>query len=281
MPKKPPHTEVGPVVGVTLGPAAPARAFLHRLPGIINVRQRLILEAIGVSIDLIEQNVLSLKKLAVDGISIDLENIGFSHGQRIMFSECAWSIVDHLYRIDRLLARDTSIQLPSMVEMTKIAKIARDLRNWMDHPERWLGNYVTQKSNSPPVFGVVSYNLVVPEDYTDGDPGKKILKGRTIVIVICSAMQIDPIISIEPFGKPSGRLEVPIDHITLQAFGLAINLSQAQRLAESFGNELAFYAETSCIALAEKIHKEGGASVAESMKAVIGATTLVARATEG
>ena len=193
----------------------PGDAFLRRLPKILYPEERLRLEALVYSADVIEANYQSIVSIT----SRYGEKIAeIQQTERTQLFMLAWSIVDHLHACRQLL---TSLELNSepakkFIEETESATI---LRNKMDHLNQQIGNLSKFKDTRPPLFGALSYiYMPIPRGNIPSKGG---------VTILISAGTWSHGVNAQ-FVNPAGlKLRLPICEFYLQAFDQHLPIEKA------------------------------------------------------
>lgn len=219
---------------------AQPRDFLHRLPTAVAAHQRLTFESIGIAVEMIDIS-MSCLKFAAAKIIERRENLDLTRTERIGMLKDAWSIVDQMYALQKLIqSAGDEIDLASANALLVAAEPAARLRNWMDHPHQRLSNLPRRKSPIAPVYGILSFAFLLPEDLK---PPEKAYGAWNVAMIMGSAMQVP--LKAETLPEQYKTIRWPIDHFALQAFDGMLNLTSAHELAIGFGNDLAEKAERS------------------------------------
>jgi hypothetical protein len=172
----------------------PDTSLLRKLPLTLNATQRLRLEALVFSTDLLVLALNNLRHLAtLRGAQIneitDVE-------RKAMFVQ-AWAIVDHTHVVRQLLVDLANGKMgPKSTKFCSDAETATLLRNKMDHLHTNVGNLAKQKGMRAPLFGALTYLVVEPHQVKQRD-GQNIISGATAVTVMAGTV-------------PDGKLMFPM-----------------------------------------------------------------------
>lgn len=159
-----------------------ATSFLRRLPATLNKEQKVRLDALVFSSDLLSYDLTALEvTLAKYGRTItDLT----ATDRHAVFLH-AWSAVDQVHVICQLLRRLNEGRGRTINEFIHDFSAATRMRNRMDHLDANARNLSEQRGFRPPLFGAISY---FHADKADIDAGAKLATGRSIVITAGTAL---------------------------------------------------------------------------------------------
>jgi hypothetical protein len=198
----------------------PRGSVLRKLPVIIEAQQRLRLESLVFSIDLLTLAFASLRDLAA---RLGSNVVDLSDTERMAMFLHAWTMVDQVHVIRQLL-RDLSDG-----EMGKtLGKFYSDfegahhLRNKMDHLRMNIQNLATRKGMRAPLFGAISYLVVEPHQVTQHE-AKCSINGATAITIMAGSV---------PDGKSLFPIavaprQIPVSAFKLFAFDREIDLEDA------------------------------------------------------
>lgn len=181
-------------------------SFLRRLPNILEAEQRMRLDALVFSADMLQHAWITLVQVAT---SLGSGREGAIRRERALLFAAAWSIVDHLNAARQLLQSlpHEGEEGPRWKALMQALEPARKLRNQMDHLTQKIGNLAKQKGRRSAIFGTLSYFLA-------GDMA--LANGHAILI------QSGLVHGQETWNvvNPAGRtIAPPADLFTLSAFG--------------------------------------------------------------
>ncbi len=185
-----------------------AANYLHRLPRVITAEQRILFEAIGVAVDLIEIAFDVMHALGVQVLERRAgDHVEFEHHERLRMMAAAWSIVDQAHNTRSLIrAAGKHIDLASARNFAELAAVASRLRDKHDHLNAGtIKNHACNKTPVPPVFGAISFYTFFDSDVDQAasSPGAMKFHSFRVVTVLTSAVQ-------GPFRAEAG----PAQHVT-------------------------------------------------------------------
>ncbi len=204
----------------------PDNSFLRSLPKVLDTNQRMALDMVIYSIDLVEIAMARLRHAGHHMVSKLPEFDKDPRGRRAMYLD-AWSLVNSVHDLRTILKKfPGTLEAPEISKFIEETEIATTLRNKIDHLPGNLLNLRDQKSASA-LFGSLSF-VWLYEFRDDGIPTKA---------KIC-------IVSTGHFHREGERMaaadpfcikESPVDNFTLNAFKGVVNLSDMARKVAAFG----------------------------------------------
>lgn len=211
---------------------------LRRLPSEMNQKQKLYLDGIRFSIEIIDLAYLRLKQILYNLSNNIKYNSKIDHLIFVSAIHDAWSLIDSVYRLRGLLQRCPGIKKksPEMILFDKNTRDVEPFRHFFQHLNTQINELI--KLNLP-VWGVITW-IAVLDPLSNSAYSCAIIAG-TIFNNQCSQI-------INPAGKSFG---IPIDLITLTAGGHSLCLSkifdEINKLTKSLENELTkHFKELSC-----------------------------------
>jgi hypothetical protein len=155
-----------------------------QIPHALEPKARLILDAAGWAINSILISFADLENVArtipIDQASPELEHRLFVH---------CWSIVDQCHMLRSLLERLPGTPQKDILDFVSKTETYTLVRNAMDHLNHMLGNLIKSEQSRAPLFGVVSWIRVEPENVVDGKVVKyascSVFKRRSVGIANC------------------------------------------------------------------------------------------------
>jgi hypothetical protein len=197
--------------------ALPPSAFLRALPFTVDETQRFRIDALVLCAAIIASAYEQMIELALRAKWEDArESEARSRHLDIAMFQHAWSIVDQLYALRRLIGSlaFTGEDIDAFMAATEPAFL---LRNRMDHPDQLIPNIVASKDNDRSLFGSVSYFV----------SGAAV--GRPEVDVFAVTQHAEPIRPGEQIGslRMPAEIRMPIGNFVLSAAGEMLDLDAA------------------------------------------------------
>ncbi len=199
------------------------RSFFKKIPHIISLEQRLILEGIGWAIQMIS---LSFERLKSAAAQVDATSGSYPTSIAPEMFSCCWSIVDQCHMLRKLLERIYATTQTKQAKFIEKFEAVTLMRNDMDHLHQNIRNISAKKTPMPPVFGALSFCAITNDDLSSVDhDGVPILKGCSVVTLTAGALT-HPAHNFQVVS-PTGRLlEVPVGAFQFMAFEHRIDLSE-------------------------------------------------------
>ncbi len=149
----------------------PDEPSLRCLPKILDTEQRMALDMVIYSIDLVEIAMARLRYTANHIVSKLPEFDSDPRGRRSMYLD-AWSLVNSVHDLRTILkAFPGTLKAPEISQFIKETEIATSLRNKIDHLPGNLSNLSDQKGASA-LFGALSFVWIYEFSGLDGPPPK-------------------------------------------------------------------------------------------------------------
>lgn len=191
----------------------PLESFLRNLPLGLCLEDRLRLDAIVLSTDIIVRAYSDLQAVSVE---VGKKVKQFQAENMAVVIGASWTIIDQLHACRQLLFQASRNNPgPLMRQFLAVSERASKLRNQMDHLKDNLGNLSNPKRNLGPLFGTISYLYSGWND--DGEC-------HNITVGMGAIREKMNIFRIDAGGKNVHR---PVDHFTFTAFDLTIEFGPA------------------------------------------------------
>ena len=239
-------------------------SYLENLPYNLDVKQRMIYEAIGISASIVKLNLESIYTICSE-VCKNREVI-FSQQDRNEIFLRTWSIVDHIHNSLLLYAAAKewiifSAEPALLSEMQKSTK----LRNYMDHLAENLSSNLPRKAKASPLLGVLTF-LKAESDFQKWNLGDEF----TFVTLSGSSGHKNFYVSVEENRRSLERdgMRYLCDHFVLFALDHYINLRKAALDCIDYGTRLSAFVEENCLKKSTIISGETGVSVKEILKPV-------------
>jgi hypothetical protein len=256
------------------GAMLPKDAFLRNLPAGLHAEQRLRFDALLFAADIMDValgriRAVTSEKLLTIGEASTAERAA-------LFSDC-WTIVDQVHVIRQVLRGPHFGDRLSARTAAYVAQceVAWALRNKMDHLNGNIANIVAAKGPSSPLFGALSYFVVLPEDTPEVNGVRQVTGGHSVAISAGSSAGEQIFQVLNPIGATEFR--VPVGLFRFEAFGLQFEL---ERAVEDFRPIIAAMNEKLRATVTEAATAEAarlGVSVDEAMKVAPKDFTFVAQ----
>ena len=207
----------------------PDEPSLRCLPKILETEQRMALDMVIYSIDLVEIAMMRLRYTAGHIISKYPEFDSDLRVRRGMYLD-AWSLVNSVHDLRTILkAFPGTLRAPEISQFIKETEIASILRNKIDHLPGNLSNLSDQKGASA-LFGGLSF-VWIYEFKEGGEPPK----ARICAVATGHFHREGERMNM---ADPFDIKEIPLDNFTLNAFKRTVNLSDMARKVAAFGKFL-------------------------------------------
>lgn len=194
----------------TLG-SLPSDAFLRNMPRCLDLADRLRLEAIITSVDIID---LAFGRLVEKLTAISGKNQRpVDDKTRIEVSIHCWTIIDNLHNFLQFTKKLINTPDDKLAVFANLAKDATLLRNSMDHFSTNLQNSAQKKGVSHPVYGAILFAAAA-------DIYRKIRYISFPLGALHHAPQVSPVIDTHLVPPSAG-----IGHISFAAFDRQISFS--------------------------------------------------------
>ena len=253
-----------------------SRSFLERLPKEMQIRPRMTLEALGISVSIVALGIKELRAIALDAVSRvkDNEAVELTDDERTRSFLHAWSIVDHLHTVGSLLHAGRDFIKLDVDPLLRRCATASKLRNKMDHAPQNIKGTIATAAKLPSLLGAISFAwLREGVDYAEG-----FLSSGCVVITFGAGLHqglgIDPMLSLNAVARGNPTM-LPCDHFVLYAFNLHLDLSEASTMVLAFIDALSAAVEEGCKEKARQLSRETGRPYEDFMEPPIGRTTLV------
>lgn len=202
-------------------------SLLDRIPQEVERRQILNLEAIVLSLQLIETDYRSIES-RLTGRDPEEEDITTILG-------AAWGIVDASHRLRLLVGALPGLtHNPPYESFMRALRPVENLRHGLQHLDERIASLAAENS---PVWGYLTWLEPIPEN--------KILSRLMVPGSIAEGMSLSV---INPIGK---EIHAPFDHLHLNAFEQELNLSALRRSCQTFVSRLERAARVAFEALQE------------------------------
>jgi hypothetical protein len=229
----------------------PRDAFLKNLPICLDPAERLALEAIGFSLDALGYAYRRLLEAAGELAAYGEAKLAEFDLTPIFVN--AWAIIDHAH-LARQLVTSLKPKGERLLAYVAETETATSLRNRVHHIKSNLKN-LSNKAETPPLFGAFSFIFTEPGDFEQQDEGLPVLR-RWQVVAVNSGK---PVTTVHLLAKDPGegqRIEHPVGYLLFHAFDHEVSLSEllfsAQRLAEAFEADVRPKVEARVRALADE-----------------------------
>ncbi len=201
-----------------VGAIVSEKSYLRRLPIVLDETDRMRIDAIVFSCDVIEEAHHTLIQTAEE-VGHDIEKLNKKNTMRAI-SRC-WTIIDQLYAIRQTIQSMSKEQGdPLTQEFMRLSVNAKLLRNRMDHLAQNIKNISKKTGRTQPIFGTLSYVYA----------GHPPISYGSIVLVTAGSLNssitmptINP--SSQPFVTPADLFELTAHGITLR-FNLVLTALQ-------------------------------------------------------
>jgi hypothetical protein len=195
-------------------------AFLRRLPGVVDGRQAVQIDALVFSADAIEASMRGIRGIAAAYME---RIVGAPHAVQVEMFVRAWSVVDCVHVVRQTLAA-LEYGTPLATAFIEKYACARRLRNGMDHLSQNAANAAKSKG-TPPIFGALGYVCVPGNNVTMHD-GKPTVSGCGVVVLALGPSRDG---AQMPAINPTGReLRIPVSAFQLAAFDEILELEQME-----------------------------------------------------
>lgn len=196
-------------------------SILRRIPHIMNPRQALLLEALTYCIDSLEVTVGTIVNILTQyGEMIPDQDRTI----RIRLFIDAWSIVDNIHNARKLLSA-FGADGPKTQEFQRTYKVAKQLRDGMDHLTDNARNLAAKKKADPPLVGHLAYNYIPRNKIiqsADGAP--EVIGGYMISLSIGSFGHRDVAAEFINPATPGSRVHGSIMGLKIGAFGHSLEI---------------------------------------------------------
>jgi hypothetical protein len=203
----------------------PKESFLRNIPGSLRIEQRLPLEAISYCISAIYVSYARLRAIIEDvGVDDPKSAMDITYEQRMDLFATAWSIIDQSHMLISLLR---TLPLKKGDELEAFTEKYRDvtyIRNGMDHIHSNLKNLAALREVRPPLFGCLSYCVLIPHIQPDGSKSYEPIEKFNVVTITAGSFTHENHRSpmLNPIGK---RIDGPFGAFEFAAFSFIVNLS--------------------------------------------------------
>lgn len=226
------------------GSMLPSDAFLKTLPMVIAAEQRLTIDAVRVTADLAAAAYCNLVEVALATAS---ENDAGASTALVLH---AWSFVDQLYAVRKLLERLGEVASgPRVTAFLDVSSEAAHLRNRTDHLHSKISNISAKKDAERSLFGCVSYCL---------DPELAGHSGHDALLV---SHQIEPVRPGEAFSRgrtPGDDLRLPCGNFFISADGRVLDLDSCVTMLSALIRRMNETVEAQTAELIERLSLEHG-----------------------
>ena len=206
-----------PLVVARTQVALPKDAFIRALPFVVDETQRFRVDAMVMCADIVAAAYAQMIEVALRSKWEQKlnEELRSGHFDIAMFQH-AWSIVDQIYSLRRLLGSlaFTGDDVDAFLSATRSAS---DLRNRTDHLDQRIPNIAASKGNSRSLFGNLSYFVLGAA------------AGAPEVELFVVAQHADPVRPNEQIASVQipGELRMPIGNFILTAAGEELDIDAA------------------------------------------------------
>jgi hypothetical protein len=197
--------------------ALPKDAFIRALPFHVEETQRFRVDAMVMCADIMASAYAQMIERALRPNSDQIQNQEPRSGQLdIAMFQHAWSIVDQIYSLRRLL-RSLALEGDDVDAFMSATGSAHVLRNRIDHLDQRIPNIAASKGNSRSLFGSLSYFVLGA------------VVGAPEVEVFLVAQHADPVRPSEQIAsvRIPGELRMPIGNFVLTAAGEELDIDTA------------------------------------------------------
>lgn len=199
-------------------PIVSEAAFIRRLPVCIDLKSRLLFDAIVMACDII---TIEFRRLRDATLALAKPDAGVADLNVAAAISCCWSIVDQIHAMANLkkagLRPGQSVGTLTSEFLAEARKYTL-LRNKMDHIAQNLNNLARQSRPAGPLFGSLSYMFHNPEI----DSPYRIICIHSGAII---HQQIVPIVN--PIGK---TFTLPVGEFQFSAFNVSVRFESVLSL---------------------------------------------------
>jgi hypothetical protein len=237
----------------------PDDSFLRRLPAFLVPIDRLRLEAIVFSSDVLSNAYQSLCEVAARFDHFR----PFSTRERIALFSCVWTIVDQLDALRQLIQGLTN-KTPGPNPPQKfldLSQNARHMRNCMDHLNGNLKN-LSKKDRRIPLFGTVAYFVVGAGDVRD-DSGARIVTGGTAVVVTAGSIAADELRMLVSLPQGNQAVQIPVGQFRFDAFDCRLDIDAVLLSLETTLVDMAKRVEDNLMGQLKTLSEQTGKDVSE------------------
>ncbi|MBC7283489.1 hypothetical protein [Hoeflea sp.] len=211
---------------------------------VIAAEQRLTIDAVRVTADLAAAAYCNLVEVALATAS---ENDAGASTALVLH---AWSFVDQLYAVRKLLERLGEVASgPRVTAFLDVSSEAAHLRNRTDHLHSKISNISAKKDAERSLFGCVSYCL---------DPELAGHSGHDALLV---SHQIEPVRPGEAFSRgrtPGDDLRLPCGNFFISADGRVLDLDSCVTMLSALIRRMNETVEAQTAELIERLSLEHG-----------------------
>jgi hypothetical protein len=208
---------------------------LHRLPAGLHRRQKLMLDGIGISIDMATMSYARLQNslLVYSRAAAERQPPPLAMGALVMMD--AWMIIDAVNRLGVLVAATRGLRRgPAVESLRRSIEDVETLRNAVQHLP---GEVEELERNGRPLWGTLSWHYM--ESPETG-------RGAIHLLVPGTIAPTKGLPMVNPLGK---EVEIPIGLVTLFAKDVTVCLSNVMHGVERFAERLERAAATALAAL--------------------------------
>ncbi|WP_186080706.1 hypothetical protein [Burkholderia gladioli] len=223
-------------------------AHIRRLPATVDPVQRVHLESLIFSCDAISISMNRIREIA------NRHGKEISKATRIERTDMiinSWAVVDCVHIIRWTLLQLKFTRDP-VIEYVDKYDNARRMRNRMDHLPGDAKNVANSKG-LPPAYGSLGYVHLDRSDVVLAD-GVERVKGVTVIVVTSGPLTDNNLIDVPNPAEKTITLQTC--QFELSAFGLSLNLDDAERDSINLINDISKSNEKQMNEWAEKISKE-------------------------
>ncbi len=208
---------------------------LHRLPAGLRRRQKLMLDGIGISIDMATMSYARLQASLLAWTQGVVQGQPQPTAGAALIMMDAWMIIDAVNRLRALVAATRGLKRgPAVVSFNRSVEGVETLRNAVQH---LIGEVEELEKNGHPLWGSLSWNYL--ESPATGT-------GSILLLVPGTVAVTEGLPMVNPLGR---EVEIPIGLITLTAAEVTVCLSDVLQAVERFAERLEHVAATAFAAL--------------------------------
>ena len=200
----------------------PKESVLRKLPTVLNEEQRLRLEALVYSTDIITVSFSTLRAIAAKYAE---KFADAPDEDRMSMFLHAWSLIDQFHACRQIIKVLSQGNMgPNQTKFYNESEASHGLRNRMDHLSQNIPNLSRKKGLRFPVYGSLSWFSVGAHRY-DAD-GVIVVETGTTVSIMAGTSPID--VTVMGFPNPVSRpIYFPVCQFDLHAFDYKFDIDQS------------------------------------------------------
>lgn len=196
-------------------------SLFTKIPTIISLKQRLILEGAGMAIESIDWSFGKLRSGALQLIGYGQERPPVQMTREMIFY--CWSLIDNCHMLRQMLKYDPLCSDPTTEFLKRYGDVTR-IRNSMDHLHSNLNNLASLKTSRPPLLGAFSFCAIEEQHWRTDETGNRKIDGGKLFLVTAGAFtHREHSVSLpDPWDE---RGETPVGRFQFHAFDYVVRLS--------------------------------------------------------